>query len=436
MLLIFSSSLTSRMQYIFNLLLGEILGLDFALTDNLDKYRDHPGPKMVYGKESSGEDLFLEAAGLLSETGIYPHEIETGMLDGLPVIFSVQEPSSILSFDPFSASFYMVSRYEEYNKHKKDKYGRFQITESIAWRGKFLTMPIVHLWAEKYLQKIQACFPELGSNPPDYRFVPTIDIDHFFAYRGREWQRILGSTIRSLLRRNFKDIRLRFRVLSGAEKDPYDVYDYFIALHHKMKLPALYFVLFANYGGHDNNISLKNKRFHHILRELDSFQGVGIHPSLSSNKHREKLEHEIRGLSCLLEREILVSRQHFLKISFPRTYHNLIRMGIRDDYSMGYASHLGFRAGIAIPFYFFDLSNNKTTSLRVHPVTLMDVTLNDYLRLSPEKSLNAIRQMVTMVKAVNGEFVSLWHNESLSELGRWRGWRMVYEEMLKMAEES
>ena len=100
---------------------------------------------------------------------------------------------------------------------------------------------------------------------------------------------------------------------------------------------------------------------------------------------------------------------------------------------MGYPSHPGFRAGIAIPFPFFDLTTNESTSLMIHPVTLMDVTMKDHLRLSREKSLELISRMIRKTKAVNGEFVSLWHNESLGDTDRWQGWRKVYEEMVKQA---
>ena len=63
----------------------------------------------------------------------------------------------------------------------------------------------------------------------------------------------------------------------------------------------------------------------------------------------------------------------------------------------------------------------------------MDVTMKDYLRLSQVESLEKIADMIKTIKSVNGEFVSLWHNESLGDTGRWKGWRAVYAEMVKQA---
>jgi hypothetical protein len=63
----------------------------------------------------------------------------------------------------------------------------------------------------------------------------------------------------------------------------------------------------------------------------------------------------------------------------------------------------------------------------------MDTTLNDYMKLTPKQSLGRIRDLKNEVKAVDGLFITLFHNESLSNYLRWRGWERLYESMLKIA---
>jgi len=63
----------------------------------------------------------------------------------------------------------------------------------------------------------------------------------------------------------------------------------------------------------------------------------------------------------------------------------------------------------------------------------MDGTLRDYQQLTPEEAIVRIKKMVDEVKAVNGTFISLWHNETLSNLDRWEDWQDVYLELLKYA---
>ncbi len=433
MLLILTSSVTARLEYICSLLLQDMLGIEYDLTTSRDAWDGHAGPKLCYMKEPAGDALFIEAAGLLFETVVFPHELKCGQREGIPVLFESADPGASLGFDPLAASFYVVSRYEEYHRSKKDKFGRFIVSESIAWQGKFLEIPVVHYWASFLGEAIRARFPDLKTARGSFSFVPTIDIDHAFAYRARSLARTAGSIGRSLVKGHFGELGRRLKVMSGSARDPFDNYDFIRSVHDRFALKPLCFILFADYGGNDNQVSLSNREFRELVKDLDRYCTVGIHPSLSSGRHPERLESEIRGLSELLGREVTISRQHFLKISFPRTYNSLVRLGVTDDYSMGYASHPGFRAGLAIPFRFFDLSRNEMTGLTVHPVAVMDVTLRDYNRLTARQGFETILGVIRKVRSVNGTFISLWHNESLSDTGHWQGWRGIYEEMLQEA---
>lgn len=98
---------------------------------------------------------------------------------------------------------------------------------------------------------------------------------------------------------------------------------------------------------------------------------------------------------------------------------------------MGYASLPGFRAGTCTPFPFYDLTSEKETSLRIFPFQVMDGTLNQYMKLSPDEALEECKKLIDEVKKVNGTFISLWHNESLSEMREWKQWRNVYYKLLE-----
>jgi len=100
---------------------------------------------------------------------------------------------------------------------------------------------------------------------------------------------------------------------------------------------------------------------------------------------------------------------------------------------MGFASQPGFRAGICSTYKFFDLELEIETKLNIHPFTYMEGTLKDYMNISAQDALNVIKPLIDEVKAVNGNFIPIWHNESLSDAKRWQGWQKVYEEMIKLA---
>lgn len=98
---------------------------------------------------------------------------------------------------------------------------------------------------------------------------------------------------------------------------------------------------------------------------------------------------------------------------------------------MGFASQTGFRAGTCTPFKFFDLNNNRQTKLVIHPFQVMDVTLKNYMQLQPEEAWQLTEKLMLEIKNVNGTFISLWHNESLSDSGQWQGWTKVFQQILE-----
>ncbi|MCX6277444.1 MAG: polysaccharide deacetylase family protein [Bacteroidetes bacterium] len=433
MVLIYNYTITERFKYIADLIFSRMLGVQFNITASADEFESYPGPKIVYGKEPLPGGIFIKADGLLEQTHIPAIKHDVGSFNQYPVIFSSPHNGSCLPFDPFAASFFMATRYEEYLHFEKDRYGRYPAKESIASKARFLDIPAVHHWVEMILDELAGKFPEMKFHKPAYRFIPTIDIDHAWCYLGRPLIRTLGGLGRSLAHGHFRDISDRLQTLAGIKADPFDNFNFIDNVHQNHAEQPFYFVLNADYGGDDNNVDISSKHFHELIKKLDRFQRVGIHPSLKSGKNEKALHTEISGLANVLQRKIGVSRQHFLKLSFPDTYRTLIKFGVEQDYSMGYASHPGFRAGMALPFPFFDLLENKTTSLMIHPVMLMDVTLKDYMRLNPVESLEFIAGLIEKVRTVNGELVTIWHNESLGNHSRWYGWRDVYEEMVKLA---
>ena len=141
----------------------------------------------------------------------------------------------------------------------------------------------------------------------------------------------------------------------------------------------------------------------------------------------DKLSKEISRLEAIVNREVVRSRQHFLRLDLPTSYRRLIDLGILHDYTMGYASQVGFRAGTSLPFYFYDLDMETETSLMIHPFAVMDGTLNEYMELPVDDAQYLVKELLDCVKEVDGTFISLWHNETLSDDKHWKDWRQVYE---------
>jgi len=433
MLLIYTPRITKRLNFILRLLFNDLLGLTTVVSSKVEEYLDFTGPKIAYGTCPQPGELYLASSGLLFETGIAGKELRYFDFEGLRAFFPVYEDDSFLPFDVFSASFFLVSRYEEYLPHIRDIHGRFQARTSEAFKQGFLRRPIVNLWALMIKERLSARYPGIKFGARTFRFLPTYDIDAAYSFRHKGFTRSMGGFLKAAQQGNFAEIKQRARVFFGTERDPFDTFSLQFEWQKKYNLDPVYFILFADYGLNDKNIPVNNRYFHALIKSIGDYAEVGIHPSYGSNSQPSKLGEEIARLSKVLRREITSSRQHFLKLELPATYRNLINLDIAKDYSMGFASEPGFRAGICDPFNFFDLDLDIETNLRVFPFAVMDGTLNDYMKLKPEQAFAHIEFMLKEVKSVGGTFISLWHNESLSDAGRWKGWLPVYEELLKSA---
>ncbi len=432
MVLIFTKRITSRNKFTFKLILLDILGLDYQLTSNKQEFERFSGPKFSYCRQTMGEELFFQSTGLLFETGIVVQELQSLNWKGLNVFYPTHK-NSALPFDPFAASFLLVSRYEEYLPHIKDKHGRFAAHQSLAYQHNFLDTPVVNQWALEILSILENRFGKLQRKAPHYSFLPTIDIDNAWAFQHKGFIRAGAGLIADLINLKFQHFSQRLLVLCRLQQDPYDTYDYQLELIEKYKLNTIFFFLLGNYATFDRNVPYQNKHMQSLIKFIADIGEIGIHPSYASNGASPILLQEVHRLSGILHQEIHNSRQHFLKLNLPQTYHRLIECDITDDYTMGYAELPGFRASIASPFFFYDLDLEVETSLKIHPFAIMDGTLKDYLKIEPNQAAEIIDPLIQKVKAVDGTFISVWHNESFAENERWKGWRRVYEDLIEKA---
>jgi hypothetical protein len=431
MILVYSAELSPRILYITKFLFSDVLHVPCQVTMNFEEFADYQGPKINYSGKKN-EDISILPHSLLFEKGIRQLVPEVNWIGEMPVLFPVKE-DAFLPFDLFAAAFYMITRYEEYLPQQKDEHGRVLAEESLGCKNGFLDKPVVDHWAIWLKEVIKKKYPSYPFPERSYRFIPTIDVDIAFAYRHRTVFRTLGAAAKAVLKGEVNDTIRRFQTLVLKKNDPYDSFDLLTVWFTKFNLQPKFFFLSGKYGRFDKNISPTHPAMKELVAKVHRNYAVGIHPSYGSEGNGNVLQFEISTLKKLVNDNVTISRQHFLKLRFPETYRALIENGIEEDYTMGYASLPGFRAGTCTPFLFFDLLAESETSLRITPFQVMDGTLNQYMNMSTIEAFEVCKNLIQEVKHVNGTFVSLWHNESLSEMREWKGWSKVFYKLLEEA---
>ncbi|MDA3953850.1 MAG: polysaccharide deacetylase family protein [Bacteroidales bacterium] len=437
MVLIYTHKTSTRLNYILNFIFTDIHGVEFKIVTDKKDFISSNLQKINYSSEEIENSIQIIPADLLFESNILQKKIKVSDWENMKVFFQTSENTEI-PFDIFAASFYLISRYEEYLPFSADQHGRFEANQSLAGNNGFLYDPIVDQWSCKLASLLKEKFPGLPAGQAgfetckrEFKYISTIDIDNAYAYLYKGTVRTIGATMRDLFKLDFDENIKRFQALKG-EKDPFDTYGYLDAMHKQYGIQPLWFFLVGNYNTYDKNLPLDNESFQDLIKKVSDVAEIGIHPSYESNKDFIQLKKEFDYLSGITKKDVTRSRQHYLKLLFTETYQNLLKLGIKEDYTLGYATDVGFRAGTCTPFNFYDLYNEKETDLKIIPFQLMDVTLNQYLKLNVEDAVSRIKEIIEKVKAVNGTFVSLWHNESLSDHGHWKGWEIVYKRMLEI----
>src|SRR5690606_1558183 len=126
MLLIFTHKITNRLTYTAKQLFEKILGTEITFTTKVEDFIKHSGPKMTCAKQPLQNEFFIRSNDLSCEQAINELEIKVMDWEGVPCFFSAGDKST-LPFDIFSASFLLLSRYEECRPQVKDSVGTFPV---------------------------------------------------------------------------------------------------------------------------------------------------------------------------------------------------------------------------------------------------------------------------------------------------------------------
>lgn len=425
MLVIYCHRQSQRLSYAVSIVFDVVCKSTYKLTEDRDEFLRHDGPKIHYSKDTFEGIPGILPSGLLTDQFTLDKKPEKGIYKDVPHIFPNR--NAFLPFDVFSAIFYMVSRYEEYGDFEPDRHGRFPMQQSTAYELGFHKKAIVHHWSKQLIDALFGQFPALVAEKNHYKFEIGMDIDNAYAYRHKNVFRTIGGLSLSIL--NPVEYINRLAVLTGNRQDPYDNYDYIFNVLSRNKTTLKTFFLCAAYGTYDKNITPGSKVYRHLVERAKNHGEIGLHPSYASNK-RATLETELKTLSELSGKPLQMSRQHFLMLNFPKTYETLLKAGIKHDYSMGYAESAGFRAGIAVPFPFYNVKEDKTTDLIIHPFVFMESCYIHYQAIDIDEIKAEISAMIDEVKSVNGIFHAVWHNEYFGGKGGEK-WKELFEYMLE-----
>jgi hypothetical protein len=407
-----------RLQYVLNELFCRRLGLTPILIFHLSQYINE-APLIVYGDfECHFKHLRLKNWDFL-----HRHTIEG--LDNKITLSSNYE-----NVDPLTASFLLLSRYEEYLPHKKNDLNSYPFQNSLAFKNQMLQLPLVDIWTSQIAIALEKLFYGIEITYLKAKKTLTVDVDIAYAYKGRSTTRTILAIGQQLVKLNFKGLTQRFNVWKKLEVDPYDNYETLFK-DGKSYDEVLFFFPAGKNDKFNRHIPIENPIMKKLLKTIPAYIEIGLHPIKQKNKNLKGLIYEKETLTNISQKTINKSRQHYLDFDLPNTFNQLLEAEIKEDYSIGYNEINGFRAGTCQSFNFFNLITNEVTELLCNPLIVMDATYIYSQKISIENAIEETIRLYEICKKYNGNFIIDFHNNHIQNSHPWHPYYLQIQQYLK-----
>jgi len=430
MLLIYTPKITPRISYVFKHICTRILGVEINFTSIVEEFQAYNSPKLSYGKHPISTELFIQSEGLLTQQGFEAIDINTKRWGSTKCFFSMSSASA-LPFDIFAASFYLMSRYEEYLPHVKDAKGRYPVSESLAFQEGFLQQPVVDIWAYKFKETLLENFPNLLFSEQEMQIHTVVDASQPFAYLERGFLRSIISYSSDLWKLKIHSIIDRSRVIMRLRKDPFNTFKWIINSSKKSTAQLTIFFLLGNGLVFTESLNSRRNKFKMLIKFVADYRDVGLVFSYDSLNNYDILKAEKRRIEEITNRELKGSMNSIFLIRLPDIYRNLVELEVERDFTMVYEDEVGFRAGTCTPFLFYDLDSEIKTPLIIHPIAMTTKSFEKKYDSEISKTFNALFQAVS---EVNGTFLMHFSNQDFSPSEKNKIWRAIFSEKLQKYE--
>jgi hypothetical protein len=318
-----------------------------------------------------------------------------------------------------------LSRFEETLPARRDLHGRFPSWSSIAWRDGFLDRPVVDEWGVAFQLALQSLLPGWRPAARCLRVKLGHDVDDIgipFSFRSAA-----AKTLRD--RRPVHTVRDCTSRICGNDTSGLANLKRLIDNSIRKNLGSAVYLKNSRRTERDAGYDLSDRR---ILKLIDSFScaGVelGVHPSYFTFCAPELLRREVSGVRKLLGGQQVGGRQDYLRWC-PDSWMHCENAGMAYDSSVGFADHIGFRAGTCIPYRPWLWSEQREANLIEIPLIATDAALRGYMKAKPGDALSLLRKLVARCKSVGGVFTLGWHNTTLMDSGYTKTYQTLLDEI-------
>ncbi len=401
-------------KYIIDIIFNEFLGLEYHLEIGSKDYEVELKNKKVL----TIKDTFFNK---------YPKDLEYLKLENIP--------NKIEELDIFSASFFMLTRWEEYVNKNRDTHNRFPAYESLAYKQSFLDRPIVNEYVVWLKQELLRLDSSLKFKEREFELILTHDVDAPLLHssfihhiKASILDVVQRKSIKLFINRNIDYLKIKL----FNKQDPFDTFNYIMSLSEKVGLKSYFFFMAKGTSSYDNMYNSSDEFIKKLIKNIKK-RGhfIGIHPTYNAYNNPAQFKKEKEELEKSFNTKISFGREHYLRFEVPTTWQIWEDNNMEWDSTLSYADKEGFRCGVCYPFSLFNILTREKLNLKERPLIVMEGSFATYqVNISPVEMKKKIEGLMQQVKRYNGEFVLLWHNSSFNT-DEWKKYKMVYESIVK-----
>ncbi len=418
---------TKEREYIIDIFFDEFLGLKYNLLlyDNENYKIVLPNKNNIIIKDAffgkfKSEKSYLDKKNIPEKIIYAKNQFTTEK--NIPVLFGtenliIKKDEIICENDIFAASFFMLTRWEEFVEENRDEHNRFPAKTSLAYKQNFLQRPIVNEYIEmlwNFLKHLNCNQKRKNSN---FDFTITHDVDLIANWTNfiNFIKTILGDIVK---RRNIRlaknNIKNYFLSVLKIEKDNFDTFDFLMKQAERVNKKAEFYFMTENKSSLNSNYKISNNKSTKLISKINLQNHIiGFHPSYYSYNNPEQWKKEYDRLTINAKQKIKTGRQHFLKFEIPTTWQIWEDNNMKKNSTMYYPEFLNFRCGVCYEFSVFNILSQKKLTLKESPLIFMETTFLSYMNINNEKKfIDKITESINIVRKYSGNFVFLWHNSN------------------------
>jgi hypothetical protein len=159
---------------------------------------------------------------------------------------------------------------------------------------------------------------------------------------------------------------------------------------------------------------------------------VGLHASSRSHTSARLLAHERRIVGEACGDEVLTARQHHLFFDARCTPLCQAEAGLQADSTLGSNIRPCFRCGTGMPFFWYDLVDDRELDVLQAPLIIQDVALFNTLQMDVDTAVRHCVGILRETARLGGALTLLWHNNYYEHSPAFLVYRVLLEEAARL----